>query len=197
MSWLTTSPTRPRPGARHRDSPAADQGGGHRDRLPSGGSVKRCALRAAATSGFRQVRFRWSEAACGQGAGSNRRPSAFQVNRAQRCADLRKRTSLTSGTALGGRCNLDASRTHYTPSTRQDNNPTQDQRDHRKHDHGRHPVGSDGSPATPTCLTGGMLPRTRSGVDIALVQAGRAGSDVCEDGTNWVATTGTTQRHGQ
>src|ERR1700759_4442163 len=34
------------------------------------------------------------------GAGSNRRPSAFQVNRAKRCADLRKRTSLTSGTAL-------------------------------------------------------------------------------------------------
>jgi hypothetical protein len=38
------------------------------------------------------------------GAGSNRRPSAFQVNRAKRYADLQKRTSLTSGTALGGRC---------------------------------------------------------------------------------------------
>jgi hypothetical protein len=48
------------------------------------------------------------------GAGSNRRPSAFQVNRAKRCADLRKRTSLGSGTALGGRCNFDASRTRCT-----------------------------------------------------------------------------------
>ena len=40
----------------------------------------------------------------GSGAGSNRQPSAFQVNRAERCADLRKRTSPTSETALGGRC---------------------------------------------------------------------------------------------
>jgi hypothetical protein len=47
------------------------------------------------------------------GAGSNRRPSAFQVNRAERCADLRKRTSLTSGTALGGRCDIYASRVQY------------------------------------------------------------------------------------
>src|SRR5258708_35226680 len=38
------------------------------------------------------------------GAGSNRRPSAFQVNNAKRYADLQKRTSLTSETALGGRC---------------------------------------------------------------------------------------------
>ena len=38
------------------------------------------------------------------GAGSIRRPSAFQVNRAKCCADLQKRMSLTSGTALGGRC---------------------------------------------------------------------------------------------
>jgi len=60
------------------------------------------------------------------GAGSNRRPSAFQVNRAKRCTDLRKRTSLTSGTALGGRCKIYASRTRYTPSTRQDSAPTQD-----------------------------------------------------------------------
>jgi hypothetical protein len=36
--------------------------------------------------------------------GSNRRPFAFQVNRVKRCADRRKRMSLTSGTALGGRC---------------------------------------------------------------------------------------------
>ena len=63
------------------------------------------------------------------GAGSNRRPSAFQVNRAKRCTDLRKRTSLTSGTALGGRCKIYASRTRYTPSTRQDSAPTQDHRD--------------------------------------------------------------------
>ena len=44
------------------------------------------------------------------GAGSNRRPSAFQVNRAKRCADLRKRTPPTSGTALGGRCEIHATR---------------------------------------------------------------------------------------
>ena len=44
------------------------------------------------------------------GAGSNRRPSAFQVNCTKRCADLRKRTSLTSGTALGGRCEVHVSR---------------------------------------------------------------------------------------
>jgi hypothetical protein len=48
------------------------------------------------------------------GAGSNRRPSAFQVNHAKRCADLQERTSLTSGTALGGRCSVHASRTQYT-----------------------------------------------------------------------------------
>jgi len=34
------------------------------------------------------------------------RPSAFQANRSERCADLRKRTSLTSETALGGRCRV-------------------------------------------------------------------------------------------
>src|SRR5579859_4957276 len=44
------------------------------------------------------------------GTGSNCRPSAFQVNRAKRYADLRKRTSPTSETALGGRCNMHASR---------------------------------------------------------------------------------------
>src|ERR1700730_10890191 len=59
------------------------------------------------------------------GAGSNRRPSAFQVNRAKRCADLRKRTSLTSGTTLGGSCVINASRTQYPPSTRQDSDRTQ------------------------------------------------------------------------
>jgi len=76
------------------------------------------------------------------GAGSNRRPSAFQVNRAKRCTDLRKRMSLTSGTTLGGRCSINASRTQYTPSTRQDSAPTQDHRDRRRRDHGRHPVGA-------------------------------------------------------
>jgi hypothetical protein len=40
--------------------------------------------------------------------GSNCRPSAFQVNRAKRCANLQKRTSLTSGTTLGGRCENNA-----------------------------------------------------------------------------------------
>ena len=58
------------------------------------------------------------------GAGSNCRPSAFQLNRAERCADLQKRTSLTSETALSGRCNVHASRTRCTPSTRQDSDPT-------------------------------------------------------------------------
>jgi hypothetical protein len=53
------------------------------------------------------------------GAGSNRRPSAFQVNRAKRCADLRKRTSLTSGTALGGRCRIHASRVRHALFVRQ------------------------------------------------------------------------------
>ena len=52
------------------------------------------------------------------GAGSNCRPSAFQVNRAERCADLQKRMSLTSGTALCGRCKIHASRTQNTPSIR-------------------------------------------------------------------------------
>jgi hypothetical protein len=40
------------------------------------------------------------------GTGSNCRPSAFQVNRAKRYADQQKRTSLTSETALGGRCEV-------------------------------------------------------------------------------------------
>jgi hypothetical protein len=74
------------------------------------------------------------------GAGSNRRSSAFQVNRAKRYADLRKRTLLTSGTALGGRCNAHASSAQYTPSTRQDSDRTQDHRDRRWRDHGRHPL---------------------------------------------------------
>jgi len=68
------------------------------------------------------LRISWS------GTGSNCRPSAFQVNRAKRYADLQKRTSLTSGTALGGRCNVYASSAQYTPSTRQDSAPTQDHR---------------------------------------------------------------------
>ena len=57
------------------------------------------------------------------GAGTNRRPSAFQVNHAKRYADLQKRTSPTSETALGGRCKIHASRTQCTPSTRQDSDP--------------------------------------------------------------------------
>ena len=51
------------------------------------------------------------------GAGSNRRPSAFQVNHAKRYADLQKRTSLTSGTALGGRCKIHASTVRYVLSS--------------------------------------------------------------------------------
>jgi hypothetical protein len=54
------------------------------------------------------------------GAGSNRRPSAFQVNRAKRCADLQKRTSPTSETALGGRCKVHASRGRHALSIRRD-----------------------------------------------------------------------------
>jgi hypothetical protein len=91
---------------------------------------------------FRKATFPQIRDTVWSGAGSNRRPSAFQVNRAKRCAELRKRTSLTSGTALGGRCKIHASRTRYTPSTRQDSDPTQDHRDRRWRDHGRHPVGA-------------------------------------------------------
>jgi hypothetical protein len=36
-----------------------------------------------------------------------------------------------SGAALGGRCNIHASRTQYAPSTRQDSDPTQDDRGRR------------------------------------------------------------------
>jgi hypothetical protein len=57
-------------------------------------------------------------------SGQRDRPGekAFQVNRARRCADLRKRTSLTSGTALGGRCTTHASRApeRYAGSERDD-----------------------------------------------------------------------------
>jgi hypothetical protein len=62
------------------------------------------ATRAVAGVSLTANRRLWS------GAGSNRRPSAFQVSRAERCADLQKRTSPTSGTALGGRCRIHASR---------------------------------------------------------------------------------------
>ena len=51
------------------------------------------------------------------GAGSNRRPSAFQVNRAKRCTDLQKRTPPTSRTALGGRCVIHASRQQLPRTT--------------------------------------------------------------------------------
>jgi hypothetical protein len=71
-----------------------------------------------------RVHLRLSDSVGGQGQ-VNRRPSAFQVNRAERCADLRKRTSPTSETALGGRCNFHASRVRYAPSIRQDSDPTQ------------------------------------------------------------------------
>ena len=54
-------------------------------------------------------------------------------------ADLQKRTSLTSGTALGGRCNLHASRTQYTrlPGRKRH---AQDRRNLRWRGHGRQPV---------------------------------------------------------
>ena len=63
----------------------------------------------------------------------------FQVNRAKRCADLRKRMSLTSGTVLGGRCNIYASRTRCTPSSRQDSDPPRTIAT-VVGDHNRHPV---------------------------------------------------------
>jgi hypothetical protein len=66
----------------------------------------------------------------------------FRSNRAERCADLRKRTSLTSETALGGRCKCHASRTQYSPSIRQAATPTQDHCDRRWRDCGPHPAGT-------------------------------------------------------
>jgi hypothetical protein len=71
---------------------------------------------------------------------------AFQVNRAKRCADLGKRTSLTSRTALGGRCGIDVSRAQYTPSNRQDIDPTEYHRDHRWRYCSRFRPARDGSP---------------------------------------------------
>jgi hypothetical protein len=74
---------------------------------------------------FRQATFPQIRDTVWSGTGSNCRPSAFQVNRAKRCADLRKRTLLTSGSALGGRCESYGNRTRYIPSIRQDSDPTQ------------------------------------------------------------------------
>jgi hypothetical protein len=78
----------------------------------SGSSVSavRCERPAHRGSGVSPGAFPLVRGCLWSGAGSNRRPSAFQVNRAKRCADLRKRTSLTSGTALGGRCTTHDSR---------------------------------------------------------------------------------------
>jgi hypothetical protein len=52
----------------------------------------------------------------------DRMPGDCQVNRAKRYTDLQKRTSLTSETVLGGRCELGASSLRYRLSTRQDSN---------------------------------------------------------------------------
>jgi hypothetical protein len=75
-----------------------------------GGDLRHLHFLASCVSAGRRTNAsdlrRWS------GAGSNRRPSAFQVNRAKRYANLQKRTSLISGTALGGRCEIRASRTY-------------------------------------------------------------------------------------
>jgi hypothetical protein len=58
------------------------------------------------------------------GAGSNRRPSAFQVKHAKRYADCKKKwTSPTSETALGGKCKIHASKGRYVLSTNQDSVP--------------------------------------------------------------------------
>jgi hypothetical protein len=51
------------------------------------------------------------------GAGSNRRPSAFQVKHAERYANLQKPTSPTSETALGGRCEIYANSVRDALST--------------------------------------------------------------------------------
>jgi hypothetical protein len=110
---------------------------------------------------FRKVAFPQIRDNGWSGTGSNCRPSAFQVNRAKRCADLRKRTSLTSGTALGGRCSVHASSARCTSSTRQDSDPTQDHRDRRWREHGRHPVGAWRLPSAhsqlPECSCPGFL----------------------------------------
>jgi DNA-binding NarL/FixJ family response regulator len=115
---------------------AADLLGNSPDRQPPLGGSSISAMRKRTAHRFRKVAFPQIRGGLWSGTGSNCRPSAFQVNRAKRCADLRKRWSLTSGTALGGRCKIHASRTRYTPSTRQGSYPTQDHRDRRWRDHG-------------------------------------------------------------
>jgi hypothetical protein len=70
--------------------------------------------------------------------GLSRRPFAFQVNRSKRCADLRKRTSLTSGTALGGRCSVHASRTQYAGPPGRTATSSKEHHGRRRRDHGRH-----------------------------------------------------------
>jgi hypothetical protein len=112
--------TRPRPSAAgtgtsqitqttaRRTQPAAHNSHGSQEPSPEPGSSREHANTPGAHENVRPKRedkrrsnvkaFWWS------GTGSNCQPSAFQVNRAKRCANLRKRTSLTSETALGGRC---------------------------------------------------------------------------------------------
>jgi len=78
---------------------------------------KRCAHRADGAPGSARSRFRRSERLCGQGQDRTVDLPLFRVNRAKRCANLPKRTSLISGTALGGRCSVYANRVRYARST--------------------------------------------------------------------------------
>jgi hypothetical protein len=65
------------------------------------GCVERSAdLRLPWSEGFYAAQRWWS------GAGSNRRPSAFQVKRSGRCADLRIPRSLSAGNTQGGICSV-------------------------------------------------------------------------------------------
>ena len=87
------------------DPPASDQ----RD-VPKRAAPKKLCTSSGRRTRFREMTFPQVRGDEWSGTGSNCRPSAFQVNRVMRCADLRKRTSPTSETALGGRCYTHGSR---------------------------------------------------------------------------------------
>ena len=102
--------------------PLARAGGSRGMVQPAGGSVAGAedgprgtrVQQAAAKRVWDAQRGQWRRSAAGAttcedaaqrrwaGAGSNRRPSAFQVTAPERCAHLRHRTSLTSGLSIGG-----------------------------------------------------------------------------------------------
>ena len=87
--------------------------------------MKRYAHRADGAPGSARSRFRRSEGLCGQGQDRTvDLPLMRSGQPRQALCRPAKRTSLMSGTALGGRCSIDASRTQYTPSNRQASAPT-------------------------------------------------------------------------